>query len=49
MATSLTLMNADDIIKKFEGIDVLFISAKEHTHVNLLEKTIGGKSYQWQY
>ncbi len=39
----LDLMNADDIIKKFEGLDVLFISAKEHTHVNLLKKELVDK------
>ncbi len=39
----LDLMNADDIIKKFENIDVLFISAKEHTHVNLLKKELVDK------
>lgn len=40
IGNKLDLMNADDIIKKFEGIDVLFISAKEHTHVNLFKKQL---------
>src|SRR5438046_2912042 len=37
------LMNADDIIRKFEGIDILFVSAKEHTHINLLKKQLVDK------
>lgn len=36
----LDLINADNLIKKFEGIDVLFISAREHTHVNILKKQL---------
>ncbi|MEP6465766.1 MAG: tRNA uridine-5-carboxymethylaminomethyl(34) synthesis GTPase MnmE [Parafilimonas sp.] len=40
VGNKLDLMNADNIIEKFEGIDVLFISAKEHTHVNILKKTL---------
>lgn len=40
IGNKLDLMNADDIIKKFDGLDVLFISAKEHTHVNLLKKRL---------
>ena len=40
IGNKLDLMNADDVIKKFEGIDILFISAKEHTHVNLLKKQL---------
>ena len=40
IGNKLDLMNADDIIKKFEGINILFISAKEHTHVNLLKKEL---------
>jgi tRNA modification GTPase len=43
VGNKLDLMNADDIIKKFENIDVLFISAKEHTHVNLLKKELVDK------
>jgi tRNA modification GTPase len=43
MDNKLNLMNADDLIKKFEGIDSLFISAKEHTHVNLLKKQLVDK------
>lgn len=39
----LDLMNADDIIKKFAGINILFLSAKEHTHVNLLKKEMVDK------
>lgn len=40
IGNKLDLMNADDIIKKFDGLDILFISAKEHTHVNLLKKRL---------
>lgn len=40
VGNKLDLMNADDIIKKFEGINILFVSAKEHTHVNLLKKEL---------
>jgi tRNA modification GTPase len=43
VGNKLDLMNADDIIKKFENTDVLFISAKEHTHVNLLKKNLVDK------
>ncbi len=43
IGNKLDLMNADDIIKKFENIDALFISAKEHTHVNLLKKELVDK------
>ena len=43
VGNKLDLMNADDIIKKFENIDILFISAKEHTHVNLLKKELVDK------
>jgi tRNA modification GTPase len=43
VGNKLDLMNADDIIKKFENTDVLFISAKEHTHVNLLKKDLVDK------
>jgi tRNA modification GTPase len=43
VGNKLDLMNADDIIKKFANIDVLFISAKEHTHVNLLKKELVDK------
>lgn len=43
VGNKLDLMNADDIIKKFEGFPVLFISAKEHTHVNLLKKELVDK------
>lgn len=39
----LDLMNADDVINKFEGTHMLFISAKEHTHVNLLKKELVDK------
>ncbi len=40
IGNKLDLVNADDLIKKFEGIDSLFISAKEHMHVNLLKKQL---------
>lgn len=40
IGNKLDLMNVDDIIQKFDGIDILFISAKEHTHVNLLKKNL---------
>ena len=40
IGNKLDLMNADNIIKKFDETDVLFISAKEHTHVNLLKKQL---------
>jgi tRNA modification GTPase len=43
IGNKLDLMNADDVIKKFEGINSLFISAKEHTHVNLLKKQLVDK------
>ncbi len=39
----LDLMNADDIIKKFSAINILFLSAREHTHVNLLKKELVDK------
>ncbi len=40
IGNKLDLMNADNLIQKFEGIDILFISAKEHTHVNILKKQL---------
>ncbi len=40
IGNKLDLMNADDVMKKFEGVNILFISAKEHTHVNLLKKEL---------
>ncbi len=40
IGNKLDVMNTDDVIKKFDGIDVLFISAKEHTHINLLKKQL---------
>jgi len=43
VGNKLDLMNADDIIRKYQGIDTLFISAKEHTHVNLLKKQLVDK------
>ena len=43
VGNKLDLMNADDVINKFEGIHILFISAKEHTHVNLLKKELVDK------
>ena len=43
IGNKLDLMNADDIIRKFEGIDILFVSAKEHTHINLLKKQLVDK------
>lgn len=39
----LDLINADNIIQKFTDIDVLFISAKENTHINLLKKELVDK------
>ena len=39
----LDLLNPDNAIKKFESIDALFISAKEHTHVNILKKELVDK------
>ena len=43
VGNKLDLLNADNVIKKFEGIDALFISAKEHTHVNILKKELVDK------
>ena len=40
IGNKLDLMNADNVIQKFQGIDILFISAKEQTHVNLLKKQL---------
>ncbi len=40
IGNKLDLMNADDIDKKFDEMNILFISAKEHTHVNILKKQI---------
>ncbi|MBS1747711.1 MAG: tRNA uridine-5-carboxymethylaminomethyl(34) synthesis GTPase MnmE [Bacteroidetes bacterium] len=40
IGNKIDLMNAGDIINKFEEIEVLLISAKEHTHVNLLKKKL---------
>ena len=43
VGNKLDLMSADDTIQKFKDVDVLFISAKEHTHVNLLKKQLVDK------
>jgi tRNA modification GTPase len=43
IGNKLDLMKADDVINKYDGIDVLFISAKEHTHINLLKKQLVDK------
>lgn len=40
IGNKIDLMNAEDTIKKYDDIDILFISAKEHTHVNLLKKKL---------
>ena len=40
VGNKLDLLGADNVITKFEGIDALFISAKEHTHVNILKKEL---------
>lgn len=40
VGNKLDLLDADNIKKKFERINALFISAKEHTHVNLLKKQL---------
>jgi tRNA modification GTPase len=37
------LINADNVIQKFEDIDILFISAKELTHINILKKELVDK------
>ena len=43
VGNKLDLLDADNAIRKFEGIDALFISAKEHTHVNILKKELVDK------
>jgi tRNA modification GTPase len=43
VGNKLDMMDADNIIQKYEGIKALFISAKEHTHVNLLKKELVDK------
>jgi tRNA modification GTPase len=43
VGNKLDLLSADNVIQKFEGIDTLFISAKEHTHVNILKKELVNK------
>lgn len=40
IGNKIDLMNVEDTIKKYDDIDILFISAKEHTHVNLLKKKL---------
>ncbi|HVX27178.1 MAG TPA: tRNA uridine-5-carboxymethylaminomethyl(34) synthesis GTPase MnmE [Parafilimonas sp.] len=40
VGNKLDLLDADNTMKKYDGIDALFISAKEHTHVNLLKKQL---------
>jgi len=43
VGNKLDLLDADNAIRKFEGLDALFISAKEHTHVNILKKELVDK------
>jgi len=43
VGNKLDMMDADNIIQKYEDIKALFISAKEHTHVNLLKKELVDK------
>ncbi len=43
VGNKLDLLDADNAIKKFEQLDALFISAKEHTHVNILKKELVDK------
>jgi tRNA modification GTPase len=43
VGNKLDLLDADNTIKKFEQLDALFISAKEHTHVNILKKELVDK------
>jgi len=43
VGNKLDLANTDNIIEKFQGLDILFISAKEHTHINLLKKNLVDK------
>ena len=43
VGNKLDLLDADNAIKKFEELDALFISAKEHTHVNILKKELVDK------
>jgi tRNA modification GTPase len=43
VGNKLDLMSADNTIQKFKDVDVLFISAKEHTHVNILKKQLVDK------
>ncbi|HEY2725787.1 MAG TPA: tRNA uridine-5-carboxymethylaminomethyl(34) synthesis GTPase MnmE [Parafilimonas sp.] len=40
VGNKLDLINTDNLIQKFEDINSLFISAKEHTHINLLKKEV---------
>lgn len=40
VGNKLDLVNADNIIQKFDTVEALFISAKENTHINLLKKTM---------
>lgn len=43
VGNKLDLLDADNAIKKFQNIEALFISAKEHTHVNILKKELVDK------
>ena len=43
VGNKMDLFNADNLIKKFQSLDALFISAKEDTHINLLKKELVDK------
>jgi tRNA modification GTPase len=43
VGNKLDLTNTDNIIEKFQRLDILFISAKEHMHTNLLKKNLVDK------
>jgi tRNA modification GTPase len=43
VGNKLDLLDADNAIKRFQNIEALFISAKEHTHVNILKKELVDK------
>lgn len=43
VGNKLDLMNTDNVIEKFQQPDILFISARENTHINLLKKNLVDK------
>ena len=43
VGNKLDLLDADNAINKLQNIEALFISAKEHTHVNILKKELVDK------